>query len=342
MPCPGCAGRVVPPVGSTVRGDPPATSAGRDTGAQVAAVLCRTTATWRTTHWPRLVSWRCECASRFFWRGSRASARPRWHERWPAAMGGELIRLQCHEGIDCGQAVYEWDYSRQILHLRGGRGRGARSPRTRGRERGGQNPPPDLEDSLFTERYLIARPLLRAIHNDAAVAPVLLVDEVDRADDEFEAFLLEALSEYAVTVPELATFSATVPPVVVLTSNRTRDVHDALKRRCLYHWVEHPDLEREVQDRHLPGPGGVGRGGPRRSPRSPSDSVSWACTSRRAWPRPSTGRWPCPRWASGRVTVDVVRSTWVRYSSTARTRNWSWNSLSRRWSTRPLPGSDGP
>lgn len=103
-----------------------------------------------------------------------------------------------------------------------------------------------LEDELFTERFLIRRPLLRAIDHGAAVAPVLLIDEVDRADDEFEAFLLEALSEYAVTIPELGSFQAETPPFVVITSNRTRDVHDALKRRALYHWVEHPDFEREV------------------------------------------------------------------------------------------------
>src|SRR5205085_4459467 len=103
-----------------------------------------------------------------------------------------------------------------------------------------------VEDELFSERFLVRRPLLRAIDHGQPVAPVLLVDEVDRADDEFEAFLLEILSDYSVTVPELGTFHADVPPVVVITSNRTRDVHDALKRRCLYHWVEHPDLDREV------------------------------------------------------------------------------------------------
>ena len=149
-----------------------------------------------------------------------------------AMTGGELLRLQCYEGIDVSQAVYEWDYARQLLHLRaaeaGGAGAGA-------------------EDELFTERFLVRRPLLRAIdRRDGAPPPVLLVDEIDRADDEFEAFLLEILSDYTVTVPELGTFRAETPPIVILTSNRTRDVHDALKRRCLYHWVEHPDLEREV------------------------------------------------------------------------------------------------
>ncbi|MCP4436150.1 MAG: MoxR family ATPase [Actinomycetia bacterium] len=151
------------------------------------------------------------------------------------AMGAELLRLQCHEGIDAAQAVYEWDYSRQILHLRAAEAAG------------GSLDARELEDDLFTERYLVRRPLLAALDNDLDVPPVLLIDEIDRSDDEFEAFLLEALADYSVTVPEVGTFTARRPPVVVLTSNRTRDVHDALKRRCLYHWVEHPDLEREVR-----------------------------------------------------------------------------------------------
>jgi MoxR-like ATPase len=147
--------------------------------------------------------------------------------RWT---GGELLRLQCYEGIDVSQAVYEWDYSRQLLHIRAAEARHD-----------------DVEDELFSERFLVRRALLQAIAHPAdGPPPVLLIDEVDRADDEFEAYLLEILSEYAVTVPELGTFRATTPPVVVITSNRTRDVHDALKRRCLYHWVEHPDFEREV------------------------------------------------------------------------------------------------
>ncbi len=151
--------------------------------------------------------------------------------RWT---GGELIRLQCYEGIDVAQAVYEWDYSRQLLHLKAAEARGADAAAA-------------AEDELFSERFLVRRALLRAITHDAALPPVLLVDEIDRADDEFEAFLLEILSDYAVTVPELGTFRAVDPPLVVLTSNRTRDVHDALKRRCLYHWVEHPDFAREVE-----------------------------------------------------------------------------------------------
>ena len=144
--------------------------------------------------------------------------------------GGELVRLQCYEGIDAAQAVYEWDYSRQLLHLRAQEARGD-TPR---------------EDELYSEQFLVRRPLLRAIGADGAVPPVLLVDEVDRADDEFEAFLLEILADYTITVPELGTFRAERPPIVVVTSNRTRDVHDALKRRCLYHWIDHPDFEREL------------------------------------------------------------------------------------------------
>jgi MoxR-like ATPase len=150
--------------------------------------------------------------------------------------GTELIRLQCYEGIDVAQAVYEWDYARQLLHLR--------TAEATGRAEGAEAEV--LEDELYTERFLVRRALLRAIDHADGPPPVLLIDEVDRADDEFEAFLLEILSDNQVTVPELGTFRASVPPVVVITSNRTRDVHDALKRRCLYHWVEHPDFDREV------------------------------------------------------------------------------------------------
>ncbi len=158
--------------------------------------------------------------------------------RWT---GGELVRLQCYEGIDVNQAVYEWDFARQLLHLRAAELPGAAT---------GDGPEPrrTVEDELFSERFLVRRPLLRAISPapGRTAPPVLIIDEVDRADDEFEAFLLEVLADYSVTVPELGTFRAAEPPVVVLTSNRTRDVHDALKRRCLYHWVEHPSFEREV------------------------------------------------------------------------------------------------
>jgi len=147
--------------------------------------------------------------------------------------GAKLLRLQCYEGIDVSQAVYEWDYARQLLHLKAA-------------ETGGAEAVAAAEDELFSERFLVRRPLLQALDNRDGPPPVLLIDEIDRADDEFEAFLLEMLSDFAVTVPELGTFVAEVPPLVVLTSNRTRDLHDALKRRCLYHWVDHPSIDREV------------------------------------------------------------------------------------------------
>ncbi|TVT22207.1 MoxR family ATPase [Amycolatopsis cynarae] len=153
-----------------------------------------------------------------------------------------LIRLQCHEGIDASQALYEWDFPRQLLHLRA-------------LEAAGHTVDVDVaEQSLYTERFLLARPLLRAL----TTAPcVLLVDEIDRADDEFEAFLLQLLDENVVTIPEFGEVRAAQPPLVILTSNRTREVHDALKRRCLYHWLEHPDLPREIAilRRRLPGIG---------------------------------------------------------------------------------------
>src|SRR5918992_868974 len=141
-----------------------------------------------------------------------------------------LVRLQCYEGIDAAQALYDWDFPRQILHLRALEAAGAADVE-------------EAEKSLYDERFLLARPVLAALQQSPAV---LLVDEVDRADDEFEAFLLEVLSTYQVTIPELGTVQAATPPTVVLTSNRTRELHDALKRRCLYHWIDHPGLEREV------------------------------------------------------------------------------------------------
>ena len=154
--------------------------------------------------------------------------------RWT---GGELIRLQCYEGIDASQAVYDWDYSRQLLHLRAAEASG---------EAVGAGTDA-LEGQLYHERFLLKRALLRAIEPTTGPPPILLIDEIDRADDEFEAYLLEVLSDFQITVPELGVFRAERPPIVILTSNRTRDVHDALKRRCLYHWVEHPTFEREVE-----------------------------------------------------------------------------------------------
>jgi MoxR-like ATPase len=147
--------------------------------------------------------------------------------------GVPLIRLQCYEGIDASQALYDWDFPRQILHLR----------TLEAATKAGELDASEAEKSLFDERFLLARPVLQALRESPAV---LLVDEVDRADDEFEAFLLEVLSSWSVSIPELGTVNASTPPTVILTSNRTRELHDALKRRCLYHWIDHPGLEREV------------------------------------------------------------------------------------------------
>ena len=147
-----------------------------------------------------------------------------------SVLGAPLIRLQCYEGIEASQALYDWDFPRQLLHLRTA-------------EAAPDFDPTAVEQELWSRRFLIARPLLQALETSPSV---LLVDEVDRADDEFEAFLLEVLSDFSVTVPELGTLRAEVPPAVVVTSNRTRDVHDALKRRCYYHWLEHPEFDREV------------------------------------------------------------------------------------------------
>jgi MoxR-like ATPase len=145
-------------------------------------------------------------------------------------LGAELLRLQCHEGIDRSQALYAWDHPRQLLHLRALEASGERAA--------------DHEADLYAERFLLARPLLRALQlGDRAV---LLIDEIDRADDEFEAFLLELLSDLQVSIPELGTVAATTAPAVVLTSNRTRELSDALKRRCLYHWIDPPDVDRET------------------------------------------------------------------------------------------------
>jgi MoxR-like ATPase len=154
-------------------------------------------------------------------------------------LGAELIRLQCYEGIDAGQALYEWDYARQLLYARA--------------LQAGEIDPSSRVDELYGPEFLLERPLLRAIR--AGCGALLLIDELDRADDEFEAFLLEVLSDYAVTLPELGTIAADEPPAVVITSNRTRELHDALKRRCLYHWIDFPELEREVEIIRLRVPG---------------------------------------------------------------------------------------
>jgi MoxR-like ATPase len=147
-----------------------------------------------------------------------------------SALGRKLIRLQCYEGLDVATAVYDWDYPRQILEIRLAEGEGRAN---------------DARERIYSERFLIKRPLLEAISGDGP-PPVLLIDEIDRADEEFEAYLLELLSDFQITVPELGTFRAAAPPPVIITSNRTREIHDALKRRCLYQWIDYPSVEREL------------------------------------------------------------------------------------------------
>ena len=149
-------------------------------------------------------------------------------------LGRRLIRLQCYEGLDAASAVYEWNFAEQMIAIRAAEASGGVD-----REM--------LKDELFTEEFLIERPLLQAMRPQSGGAPVLLIDELDRTDEPFEAFLLEALSDFQVTIPELGTIAAPEPPIVVLTSNRTREVHDALKRRCLYHWVDYPSFDREIE-----------------------------------------------------------------------------------------------
>ena len=154
-----------------------------------------------------------------------------------AALGRRLIRLQCYEGLDVAAAVYEWDFARQMLEIRRAEARGGLA--------GGGGADADA-GGLYSERFLLRRPLLDALAPDPAGPPVLLIDELDRTDEPFEAFLLELLSDFQVTIPELGTVRAPAPPIVILTSNRTREIHDALKRRCLYHWIDYPDAAREL------------------------------------------------------------------------------------------------
>ena len=149
-----------------------------------------------------------------------------------SALNARLIRLQCYEGLDVSQAVYEWNYSRQLLHIRL-------------LEASGNVDRQDAEKELFSEEFLIKRPLLQAL--EGAGPTVLLIDELDRADEEFEGYLLEMLSDFQITIPEIGTYKADEPPIVVITSNRTREIHDALKRRCLYYWIDYPDLDKEMQ-----------------------------------------------------------------------------------------------
>ena len=156
------------------------------------------------------------------------------------ALGRELIRLQCYEGLDIAQAAYEWNYPRQMIEIRMAEAEGVKS-----RE--------GLEQDIFSERFLIRRPLLRALQPLGA-APVLLIDELDRTDEPFEAYLLEVLSDWQITIPEIGTLRAAEPPIVVITSNRTREIHDAVKRRCFYHWVDYPDAARELEILHRKAP----------------------------------------------------------------------------------------
>jgi MoxR-like ATPase len=158
-----------------------------------------------------------------------------------SGLGRRLIRLQCYEGLDASSAVYEWNFAEQMIAIRTAEAAGGADRDT-------------LKTELFTEEYLIERPLLQAMRPQPGGAPVLLIDELDRTDEPFEAFLLEALSDFQVTIPELGTVKAPEPPIVILTSNRTREVHDALKRRCLYHWVDYPTFDREIEILHARAP----------------------------------------------------------------------------------------
>ncbi|ANK81058.1 MAG: ATPase [Rhizobiales bacterium NRL2] len=150
------------------------------------------------------------------------------------SLGRKLVRLQCYEGLDTASAVYEWNYARQMLEIRLA-------------EAAGETDREKLAKGIFTEEFLIRRPLLQALESENGAAPVLLIDELDRTDEPFEAYLLEVLSDYQITIPEIGTIKAAEPPIVVITSNRTREIHDALKRRCLYHWVDYPSAERELE-----------------------------------------------------------------------------------------------
>jgi MoxR-like ATPase len=159
-----------------------------------------------------------------------------------ATLGRKLVRLQCYEGLDIASAVYEWNYPRQMIEIRLAEAEGVKS-----RE--------GLEEDIFTEKFLIRRPILQALEGDLAGPPVLLIDELDRTDEPFEAYLLEVLADFQVTIPEIGTVKAEEPPIVVITSNRTREIHDAVKRRCLYHWVDYPNAARELEILRRKAPG---------------------------------------------------------------------------------------
>ena len=177
-----------------------------------------------------------------FLEGEAGVGKPEIAKVLAATLGRDLIRLQCYEGLDIAAAVYEWNYPRQMIEIRLAEAAGSASREA-------------LAQDLFSERFLIRRPLLQALQGAPGAAPVLLIDELDRTDEPFEAYLLEVLSDFQVTIPEIGTLRACEPPIVIITSNRTREIHDAVKRRCLYHWVDYPSAqrEREILARKVPG-----------------------------------------------------------------------------------------
>ena len=186
-----------------------------------------------------------------------------------------LIRLQCYEGIDVSHALYDWNYARQMLYIRTLQAADAATSET--------------VTDLFGADFIVRRPLLDAIDSDEPTAPVLLIDEIDRADDEFEAFLLELLSDFQVTIPEIGTIHARERPVVILTSNRTRELHDALRRRCLFHWIGYPSVAARDRDRPAPAAGHRSSSSPRRRRGSSPSSAARGSGRRRASPKPSIG-----------------------------------------------------
>ena len=174
-------------------------------------------------------------------------------------LGRRLVRLQCYEGLDVASAVYEWNYPRQMIRIRlaemAGRGGGGDGDAPGGDTSGRSTSIESVEEDIFSRRFLMERPLLQALRPDDAGAPVLLIDELDRADEPFEAYLLEVLADFRITIPEIGTIAADDPPIVVVTSNRTREIHDAIKRRCYYHWVDYPEAERELRILRVRAPG---------------------------------------------------------------------------------------
>ena len=199
-----------------------------------------------------------------------------------AGLNRKLIRLQCYEGLDASSAVYEWNFPAQMVAIRAAEAAGT-----------GAN----LKTELFTDEFLIQRPLLEAMRPDERGAPILLIDELDRTDAPFEAFLLEALSDFQVTIPEMGTIKAPEPPIVILTSNRTREVHDALKRRCLYHWVDYPNFSAKWKSLPLRHPKPPKRSAVKWSPLCKSYAPK-TCSKNPAWPKPSTGPNACWHWTS--------------------------------------------